>query len=185
MAKNPNRWDRSNWTAGPVTLVQALGLKWKVNWPKLTPQLGVQSAASASQGGGGGMTGTPNPNVQTPMGKSEDEWVTALLKSLNAPVTAANKKSLAQWIVRETPWPPVASFNPMNTTYNMPGATNFNSVGVKNYANEQQGMQATVLTLQGGYPRIVAALKSGNGLCGQGLGAEFAKWSGGGYTQVC
>jgi hypothetical protein len=32
---------------------------------------------------------------------------------------------------------------------------------------------------------ILAALRSGSGLCGGSFAAEFATWSGGGYTEVC
>jgi hypothetical protein len=57
-----------------------------------------------------------------------------------------------------------ASFNPLDTTLPMPGATNFNSVGVKNYVSQDQGLTATVRTLQGGsssygYAAIVTGLR--------------------------
>jgi hypothetical protein len=56
-----------------------------------------------------------------------------------------------------------ASWNPLATTQDMPGATLFNSVGVKNYPSLASGVQATILTLQGtshGYEQIVADLQA-------------------------
>ena len=97
------------------------------------------------------------------------------------------QSSLAAWISAiETPWPPVASWNAMNTTLPMPGAWIFNSVGVRSYPSEAEGVQANAETLSGGYPLIVSALRSGGGLCGNGsLAGEFGTWSGGGYYGVC
>lgn len=56
-----------------------------------------------------------------------------------------------------------AKNNPFNTTQPMPGATNFNSVGVKNYVSAQQGIEATIKTLKGkghGYEKILKALRA-------------------------
>jgi hypothetical protein len=55
-----------------------------------------------------------------------------------------------------------AQNNPMATTQNESGATTFNSVGVKNYPTEAEGIAATITTLQNGlYGDIVNALKTG------------------------
>jgi hypothetical protein len=44
----------------------------------------------------------------------------------------------------------------------MPGATSFNSVGVKNYASYRDGLTATLRTLTNGrYEPIIAALRRG------------------------
>ena len=56
-----------------------------------------------------------------------------------------------------------AKNNPFNTTMPMPGATNFNSVGVKNYVNAEQGIQATIKTLKEnghGYEEIRKLLRA-------------------------
>jgi cell wall-associated NlpC family hydrolase len=56
-----------------------------------------------------------------------------------------------------------ASNNPFNTTQRAPGASSYNSVGVRNYATPSQGIGATVATLNNGrYENILAALKAGN-----------------------
>lgn len=44
-----------------------------------------------------------------------------------------------------------ARFNPWNTTEPWPGATGYNSAGVKNYPSAYAGVQATVRTLRNGY----------------------------------
>jgi hypothetical protein len=48
----------------------------------------------------------------------------------------------------------------------MPGATDFNSVGVKTYVSIQQGLEATVITITNGlYENILAALRDGTSSC--------------------
>lgn len=52
--------------------------------------------------------------------------------------------------------------NPTNTTLPMPGATNYNSVGVKNYVSGLQGVEATVKTLQEsghGYGKVLELMR--------------------------
>ena len=69
-----------------------------------------------------------------------------------------------------------------------PGSTALagNPDGVQNYANVAQGLAATVATLEDGYPQIIAALRSGAGLCGNAsVAGDLSKWSGGGYSSVC
>jgi hypothetical protein len=80
----------------------------------------------------------------------------------------------------------------LNTTYGSPQSritgvpgTVFNSVGVMNYPTIAWGVLASARTLVGGgYSDIVAALRSGNGLCGRSF-AGLSTWSGGTYSQVC
>lgn len=124
--------------------------------------------------------------VLTAAGPGEAGYTAAVFAALGAPDTAANASSMAAWISHETPWPPVASWNAMNTTLPMSGSWVFNSVGVQSYPSESEGVQATASTLLGGYPLIVASLRSGAGLCGNpSLAGEFLTWSGGGYSEVC
>lgn len=131
------------------------------------------------------------PGVSGPSGPGENAFWIAVLASLLAPPTPANINSLISWRTHECPWnnqPPDGAgytHNPLNTTLNMPGAVSINSVGVKKYPDALIGIAATRMTLSSGYPGIVAALRSGRGLCGSGLAGEFSKWSGGGYSSVC
>jgi hypothetical protein len=91
-------------------------------------------------------------------------WAQALLKSLNMPMTADNVAAIVAWEMAEGGhWYNTAYYNPLNTTQSMPGATVFNSVGVKAYTSWLQGLKATVITLHNGYyAGILAALGRGN-----------------------
>ena len=150
-------------------------------WPLL-----AIAAAVFYAGGQHGIHGTTAGAAQVTSG-SEKAFIRATLADLGAPATRANVSSLASWFPREFPsWPPMAANNPMASTMPAPGATIYNSVGVRNYVSASQGAHATAVTLANGhYPGIVAALRSGRGLCGGGLAGEFRTWSGGGYSSVC
>lgn len=153
-------------------------------WPVLA-MAGVVLYVSSQHGGTG--TGVTAGAVRVTSG-SENAFIRATLADLGAPATQANITSLASWFPHEFPsWPPGAVNNPMASTMPAPGATVFNSVGVRNYVSATQGAKATAATLANGhYPGIVAALRSGRGLCGNpSLAGEFLTWSGNGYSGVC
>lgn len=162
------------------------GLKGK-NWSTVLRNLvsgrNPVTGQTANPIGGSSTSGSGTSGISVPSSQSETAWISALLKSLGAPVNAANTDSISSWIRRETSWPPVAANNPLNTTLPMSGATNYNSTGVKNYPTAQEGMQATVQTLEG-YPEILNRLRTGQGLCGWSS-EEFDTWSDNGYNQVC
>jgi len=87
-------------------------------------------------------------------------WQRALLRAIGAPATASNIKFLNAWQRAEGGG---ASFNPLNTTQHYAGASNFNTIGVKNYPSFEAGIQATAQTLLNGrYNSIVTGLRSGN-----------------------
>jgi murein DD-endopeptidase MepM/ murein hydrolase activator NlpD len=99
---------------------------------------------------------------------SQAEFATSLLAGLGAPLTEGNVKALTTWMRFEGGhWKNSASYNPLNTTLTVPGSKSMNSVGVKAYANWNEGLQATISTLTGakadarGYTAIVDALRSG------------------------
>jgi murein DD-endopeptidase MepM/ murein hydrolase activator NlpD len=92
-------------------------------------------------------------------------WAESLLQAGSWPVTKTNIQALVGWAVEEGGAGPqfgvannTANYNPLNTTQSEPGATgNF-----KSYVSWQQGVEATITTLNNGnYPGIVAALKKG------------------------
>jgi peptidoglycan hydrolase CwlO-like protein len=88
------------------------------------------------------------------------EWGSAFLTKIGAPVTRNNLVVMVAWQTAEGT---LATWNPLATTYNMPGATPYNSVGVRNYTSLDQGLEATMRTLQvpgHGYGEIVSGLKS-------------------------
>jgi hypothetical protein len=123
---------------------------------------------------------------------SETAFISAALTDIGAPDTPANSTSMAAWYLHEYPsWPPGAQNNPWDSTLPEPGSTPFNTLQggfhVWNYPSPTVGAHATALTLEGGpYSLIVAALRSGAGLCRNGsLAGEFSTWSGGGYSGVC
>lgn len=137
-----------------------------------------------------GLTLTTGGSAVTPSGPGEVQAINAVLKTLGAPVTPANDNSMVAWANHEGVWPGGPNkgglWNLFNTTLAEPGSSAYNSVGVQNYPTEAVGVIATVATLEVGYPNIVAALRSGRGLCGNpNLAGEFNKWSGGGYSSVC
>jgi hypothetical protein len=124
-------------------------------------------------------------------GSSETAFISAALADLGAPDSTANQRSLASWFPHEYPsWPPWASNNPMSSTMPMTGSTAYNYLpgggSVQNYPTAAEGAQATAATLNDGYyPAIVAALRSGGGICGGGFASELLTWSGNGYSEVC
>ncbi|MCW2897748.1 MAG: hypothetical protein JWO67_13 [Streptosporangiaceae bacterium] len=84
-------------------------------------------------------------------------WPQRLLQAAGLPVTATNVTFLALWSKAEGG---NATYNPLNTTQPAAGASNYNSVGVKNYPNEAAGLQATAATLHNGrYDQVLAALQ--------------------------
>jgi hypothetical protein len=118
----------------------------------------------------------------------ENSVIASILAGIGAPDTQPNAQSLADWIALEQggKWPPSATYNPLNTTQSEPGATSFNSAGVKNYTSWGAGISATDVTIENGYPGILSALRSGSGILNPDatVQAELLKWSGGGYSSI-
>lgn len=148
------------------------------------PVVGSSGSPTGAEFGGG-------KHIKGPT-RAQADWARSILSGIGAPFTQRNILSLTAWALREAPWnnaPPDGAeytHNPLNTTLAGPGAIgNVNSIGVKIYDNWADGDNATVQTLSG-YPAIVAALRSGAGLCGNpSVAADFRRWSGGGYSSVC
>jgi hypothetical protein len=99
---------------------------------------------------------------------SPDEWAKAMLAALSAPVSSDSIDALKTWARFEGGhYKNSAAYNPLNTTYSMPGAKGMNSVGVKAYSSWDDGIKATVESLTGkraderGYTAIVEALRKG------------------------
>ena len=111
-------------------------------------------------------------------------WAQALVKSLGAPLTADNVAAIVAWEMAEGGhWYNTAYYNPLNTTQSMPGATVFNSVGVKAYASWAQGLRATVITLNNGlYGGILAALRSGSDANAVASAVAASPWGTGSFS---
>ncbi len=75
------------------------------------------------------------------------EWASLLLNRLSAPGCEENLIVVVSW---ETAEGTAAAYNPLATTHDMPGATTFNSAGVKNYPSLGVGVQATIDTVNWG-----------------------------------
>jgi hypothetical protein len=75
------------------------------------------------------------------------QFAEALLDQLGLPRTQNRLVSLVAFVGIEGTFP--AGHNPLNTTLSMPGATNRTGVGVKDYVDWAQGVDATARTLKG------------------------------------
>jgi hypothetical protein len=95
-----------------------------------------------------------------------ERWSLDLLKRLGMPPTRENVIALVAWQQAEGGHTNNdARWNPLNTTQPWPGATRIprNAPGVKAYRSYDDGLAATVKTLQNGrYPGILVALRKGN-----------------------
>lgn len=87
-----------------------------------------------------------------------EDWAEAFLDELGAPTTKRNLRAMVAWASAEGT---DAKYNPLATTREWKGATDFNSTGVKNYASLDDGIKATVATIledDHGYEPIVWGL---------------------------
>jgi peptidoglycan hydrolase CwlO-like protein len=111
-------------------------------------------------------------------------WAQAFLKSLGVPLTADNVAAIVAWEMAEGGhWYNTAYYNPLNTTQSMPGATVFNSVGVKAYTSWVQGLKATVITIRNGYyGGILSALARGNDAQAVADAVAASPWGTGSFT---
>jgi hypothetical protein len=108
----------------------------------------------------GGLAGSARPwGSGTP---DAGQWARALLTEIGAPDCAENRVLVIAWQAQEST---EARFNPLATSHDMVGATDFNAVGVKNYRSVGQGLDATRETLEGGsssygYEEILSSLRA-------------------------
>jgi hypothetical protein len=86
------------------------------------------------------------------------KWASYFLSKIHAPVKRDNLVVMIAWEAAEYT---TARWNPLATTYFMPGSTTFNSSRVRNYVSLAQGLEATWRTLRHsgyGYEAILADL---------------------------
>ena len=75
-----------------------------------------------------------------------------------------------------------ATYNPLNTTQDYPGAKPINSYGVKAYPSEDAGVDAFIKTIQNGrYPHLVEAFTTGN-VDPKGIAQDVRVWTSGSPT---
>lgn len=96
---------------------------------------------------------------------SRAEFARLLLQALDAPESRRNILALVTWMEGENT---SAAYNPLATMQPMPGASSYNSAGVRNYASLTDGIEATRRTLDYGYrhglygyDRIIRRLRAG------------------------
>ena len=113
-------------------------------------------------------------------------WAKALLVAMRLPVTADNVAAITAWEMAEGGhWYNTAYYNPLNTTQSMPGATVFNSVGVKAYTSWKQGLEATVKTMKNGYyGGIIDALRRGNDATAVAAAVGASPWGTGNFSHL-
>ena len=143
-------------------------------------QSGLQSASTATPAGRV-VDATP-PELADIAAKDPKEtaWALDLLGRLGLPKTRENTRVIVAWQLSEGT---EAAFNPLATTRDHPGATDFNSVGVKNYPTYEAGMQETIEALHNGlYDHILAALAQGNDANAVGRAIEDSRWGTGGLV---
>jgi hypothetical protein len=109
---------------------------------------------------------------------SDDDFYKSILKCLGAEPTKSNMLFMYAWRQAEGG---KAKNNPFNTTLKIPGATNYNSVGVKNYSTPEEGIDATCKTLKNGrdkygYDKIIDGLKNDVGLSKLSDAVINSKW---------
>lgn len=99
--------------------------------------------------------------------KNPTDFANALLGELGLPDTKTNVQNVVGWETAEGGnWNNTAVDNPLNASQPEPNSTNFNGgngPGVQAYPNWQEGLNATVSTLQAGndgYPQILTALNT-------------------------
>jgi len=87
---------------------------------------------------------------------TRQDWADDLLIFGDWPPSAEKVLGIVAWGVAEGS---EAIWNPLDTTEPAPGATNYNSAGVKNYPSLQVGLEAVYATLHNGhYAPILAVL---------------------------
>lgn len=98
---------------------------------------------------------------------TRNDWVHAFLAAENAPPTGENLVAVLSWIRSEfgAAHPIPAKWNPLATTRDADGATDYNRVGVKNYPTFAEGVAACAATLrldEPGYAGIRSLLAVGD-----------------------
>jgi hypothetical protein len=109
---------------------------------------------------------------------TDDDFYKSVLKCLGAEPTKSNMLFMYAWRQAEGG---KAKNNPFNTTFKMPGATSYNSIGVKNYETPEKGIEATCKTLKNGrdkygYDKIIDGLKNDVGLSQLSDAVINSKW---------
>lgn len=99
------------------------------------------------------------------MSFSRGQWAQDFIKAIGGNPSQISIEFVCGWSYFEIPSMTnnTPKYNLLATTQNAQGATNFNSVGVKNYTSYDQGVQANASTLKNGlYNDLLNALINNN-----------------------
>jgi hypothetical protein len=142
---------------------------------------GLLSSASVYSAGGTPASIPASGDMRSTAARRQ--FATDLLAQLGMPQTSENVRAVMAWQEAEGTR---AAFNPLATTQRSDGASDFNSVGVKNYTSYSQGLAATVTTLRNGrYDEILAALRSGTSADAVAAAVARSPWgTGAGVARV-
>ena len=89
---------------------------------------------------------------------TREQFAKALLDDLGLEPRKHRLIALVAWQSTENTQ---AEYNPLATTWEMPNSTDFNDHGVQNYFSFQQGVSATVATLENGlYDKVLEAFRT-------------------------
>lgn len=113
-------------------------------------------------------------------GHTAQGWARDFLTAIGAPASQQNVNAVVNWETMESGGGG-GLFNPLNSVLGAPGASDVNSVGVKNYTSYKQGIQASVSTFtQSQWAGVVNGFRANNPSAAQAaLNAEYATWGGG------
>jgi hypothetical protein len=135
---------------------------------------GVQSLNESSA------TGATSTAPAGAAATSREQWAQHFLTRLGMPLTSENVRLMVAWQQAEGT---KAQYNPLATTQSMPGATRFNSVGVKNFASYEDGLTANVKAITNGrYENILAALRRGDSAVTTAQAIASSPWGTGGLV---
>lgn len=103
-------------------------------------------------------------------------WAERWLGYINAPTARSNMVAMVAWQLAEGT---SARWNPLATTWKMPGSTQFNGHRVQNYVSLEQGLEATRKTLSRpnlGYEPILASLRAGAAAMDTARAINASRW---------
>lgn len=157
----------------PPTAAGTLGAAETAEVSAFAAQLAEAAVTSAPASSSAPVpTGTLNAAGVDPV-----QWSRDFLEALGMPVTPENMRAMNAWQQAEGTR---ARFNPLATTQNWDGATQFNSVGVKNFASYDDGLAANLKVINNGrYGNILAALRKGTSAMEVAEAIKSSPWGSG------
>jgi hypothetical protein len=141
----------------------------------------AQGAPAAAAAGAAGAAAPTSSGTLNRAGVDSVQWARDFLTKVGMPITSENVRAVSAWEQAEGT---SASFNPLATTQSgFSGETRFNSVGVKNYATYQDGIDANAhALLNGRYTNILDALRAGNSATAVAQAIQNSPWGTGGLV---